>query len=189
MDQSWFLFLNRVPASVPAIGAIAVAVFKYGPVFYAAVLVWLWARGMGTTEAMQARRRRLLLAVLAAALSLAVNLVFNAAIPRPFLVLPAHVLGGPPPHDPSFPSDHAAFSAAIATTLLLGGMAGWGAAGLLGSFVLGASRIIVGVHFPSDVHGGFVVGAACGAAVSAAEDRLRPALDLLLGVARRLRLA
>jgi hypothetical protein len=84
MDQAWFLFLNGLPASVPALGTIAVIFSKYGPVCYAALLAWLWWR------------RRLLLAVVAATLSLAVNVGLNIAVPRPrpFLVIPAHALGG-----------------------------------------------------------------------------------------------
>jgi len=188
MDQVWFLFLNGLPANAPTIGTIAVALSKYGPVCYAAMLVWLWWRG---TAASDMRRRILLLAVLAGTLSLVANFGLNLAVPRPrpFLVLPAHVLAGTPAHDPSFPSDHAAFTSAIGITLLLGGMVKWGAAGLLGAFAIGTSRVIVGVHYPSDVLGGVLVGAVCGAVTFQAQRPLRPALDLLLGAARRLRLA
>lgn len=187
MDQAWFLFLNELPASVPALGTIAVALSKYGPVCYAAMLGWLWWRGTGPSDA---RRRTLLLAVLAATLALVANFGLNLAVPRPrpFLVLPVHLLGVPP-RDPSFPSDHAAFASAIAITLLLGGIDKWGLAGLLGAFAMGASRVIVGVHYPSDVVGGVLVGAICGAVSLQAQRPLRPALDFILGAARRLRLA
>lgn len=188
MDQAWFLFLNGLPASVPALGATAVALSKYGPACYAAMLVWLWWRG---TAASDVRRRILLLAVLAGTLALLVNVGLNVVVPRPrpFLVLPAHLLGGAPPHDPSFPSDHAAFTSAIATTLLLGGIGRWGVAGLFGAFAVGTSRVISGVHYPSDVLGGVLVGAVCGAVSLQAQRPLRPALDFILGIARRLRLA
>lgn len=188
MDQAWFLFLNGLPASAPAVGTLAVVFSTYGPVCYAAILAWLWWRGAAAPDA---RRRLLLLAVVAGFLSLLVNVGLNLAIPRPrpFLVLPAHILVGSPPHDPSFPSDHAAFTSAIAFTLLLGGMVRWGAVALLGAFAVGASRVIVGVHYPSDVMGGALVGAVCGAVGLQAERPLRPILDLVLAVARRLRLA
>jgi membrane-associated phospholipid phosphatase len=126
MDQTWFLFLNGLPARLPALGTIAVAVATHGIVSYVAVLIWLWWRGTPS----DARRRTLLLSVLAGTLSLVANVGLNLAAPRPrpFLVLPAQVLLRAP-HDPSFPSDHAAFTSAIAITWLLAGMRGWGLAG------------------------------------------------------------
>jgi undecaprenyl-diphosphatase len=131
------------------------------------------------------------MALLAAGLALAVNTAFNWAVPRPrpFLVLPVHVLGGAPPQDPSFRSDHAPLSAAVGMALLLGGMVRWGVAGFVGAVVLGLSRVVVGVHYPSDVVGGLLVGAVCGLAVMRAEGRLRRTLDLILRAGRRLRLA
>jgi undecaprenyl-diphosphatase len=188
MDRAWFLFLNGLPVSMPAIGTIAVIFSKYGPVCYAAILAWLWWRG---TAGSDGRRRTLLLAVLAGTLSLLVNVGLNAAVPRPrpFLVLPAHVLGGSPPHDPSFPSDHAAFTTAIAVTLLLVKTTGWGVAGVLGACAIGTSRVIVGVHYPSDIVGGVLVGTICAALALALERPLDPILRRLLGIARRWHLA
>ena len=186
MDQAWFLFLNGLPASVPALGAIAVALSKYGLACYAAMLIWLWWRG----TPFDVPRRTLLLSVLAGTLSLVANFGLNLAVPRPrpFLVLPAHVLVGAP-HDPSFPSDHAAFTSAIAGTLLLARTAGWGAVGLLGAFAIGISRVIVGVHYPSDIAGGVIVGTICAALALALERPLDPVLRRLLGIARQWHLA
>jgi len=188
MDRAWFLVLNGLSVSAPAVGTIAVIVSNYGPVCYAAILAWLWWRG---SVAADARRRTLLLAVLAGTLSHLVNYGLNIAVPqpRPFLVLPAHVLVGSPPHDPSFPSDHAAFTSAIAVTLLLARMAGWGAVGLLGAFAIGTSRVIVGVHYPSDIVGGVIVGTMCAALALALERPLDPVLRRLLGIARQWHLA
>ena len=81
--------------------------------------------------------------------------------PRPFEVLPdlhqllTHSPGG------SFPSGHAAFSFAIAavvgryypkTSILFYGAA----------FSLSFSRVVVGIHWPSDIVGGAVIGIAVG---------------------------
>lgn len=188
MDRAWFLFLNGLPATVPGLGAIAVLVARDTVALYGVLLLWLWWRGSRQPER---GRQVLLLAALAALLSLGINLILNAVMPRPrpFMVLPAHVLVASPPHDASFPSDHAAVTASIAVTLFLGGEPGWGGLGLLGAVLVGVARVIVGLHYPSDVLGGWLVGTACAAAVIRAEGPLRPATRRLVEVARRLRLA
>ncbi len=188
MDRAWFLYLNGLPAGAPALGTLAVLASQYGIALYPVLLLGLWWRGPGAPER---RRRVLLLAVLAALLALGVNAALNVVLPRPrpFLVLPAHVLVASPPHDPSFPSDHAALTSAIATTLLWGVGAGWGVLGLLGAVIIGASRVIVGIHYPSDIVGGLLVGVACAGIALRVEVPLRPVLDFALGIARRFRLA
>ncbi len=188
MDQAWFLYLNGLPVSAPVLGTLAVLVSKYGIVLYPLLMLGLWWRGSGESER---RRGVLLLSVLAVVLALGVNAVLNGIFPRPrsFLVLPVHVLVTPPPHDSSFPSDHAAVASAIAVTLLCGVGAGWGVLGLLGALVIGASRVIVGVHYPSDILGGVLVGAVCAGIALRAEAPLRPVVTFVLGIARRLRLA
>lgn len=63
-----------------------------------------------------------------------------------------------------FPSNHAANGAAVATTafLLVGTKVGLFVSGVV--FLVGLSRIILGVHFPSDILGGFIFGAIWAAA-------------------------
>ncbi len=129
--------------------------------------------------------------MLAAVLALGINALLNVVLPRPrpFLVLPVHVLVTSRPQDSSFPSDHAASASAIAATLLLGTEARWGVLGLLGALVIGASRVIAGVHYPSDILGGVLVGAMCAGFALRAEAPLRPVLNFALETARQLRLA
>jgi undecaprenyl-diphosphatase len=188
MDQAWFLYLNGLPVRALELGTLALVVSTYGIALCPLFLLGLWWRGSGEPER---RRRVLLLSVLAAVLALGVNAVLNTFLPRPrpFLVLPAHVLVTSPPHDSSFPSDHAAVASAIAVTLLFGAEPGWGVLGLLGALVVGASRVIVGVHYPSDILGGVLVGAVCAGIALRTAAPLRPVLNYLLGVARRLGLA
>lgn len=79
------------------------------------------------------------------------------------------------PHDPSFPSGHAAGAFAFAAFLAFQlvwhpkrSLRHWLFAAAL--FVLAAgialSRVVLGVHFPSDVTAGAVIGAIIGAVVS-----------------------
>jgi len=179
--------MNGLPARAPALGTAAVLVAIYGIGLYPLLLLGLWWRGAGEPDA---RRRVLLLSVLAAGLALGVNAALDVLLPlpRPFLVLPTHLLLTSPPRDPSFPSDHAAVACAVGVALR-GVAAGWARLGLFGMVIIGASRVVVGVHYPSDILGGMVVGAACAGIALRAEAPLRPALNFALGVARGVRLA
>jgi undecaprenyl-diphosphatase len=77
---------------------------------------------------------------------------------RPFTAHEAstHLLSAPSP-DPSFPSDHAAAAFAIGFAVLAfsrrGGILFLGAA-----LLIGISRVALGLHYPSDVLAGVVVG-------------------------------
>ena len=80
--------------------------------------------------------------------------------PRPFITHAVTQLISHPP-DSSFPSDHTAlaFSLVVALWPVLGGAQWfWLAWGVL----IGLARVFVGVHFPTDVLGGAILGAAWG---------------------------
>ncbi len=109
------------------------------------------------------------LLVVAAAASALLTLLFKALVGRPrpafSMVDPSFV--DPIPHTLSFPSGHAAFA------MLLGGIliylvwryresrwARWGISLALAVAILavGVSRVYLGVHWPSDVLGGYLYG-------------------------------
>ena len=75
--------------------------------------------------------------------------------PRPFMVYDFTPLIYD--FNSSFPSGHAAFFFALAAAISLFHKK-WGVAYFLGSFIIVLSRIIAGVHWPSDILGGIVVG-------------------------------
>lgn len=66
------------------------------------------------------------------------------------------------PRTTSFPSGHAASAAAFATGVALE-KPSLAAPVIIAAAAVGASRVVTGVHYPSDVLAGFTIGAAAGA--------------------------
>ena len=92
------------------------------------------------------------------------NVVFKglAGRARPAMrVPPARQLTHGRPHSTSFPSGHAASAAAFATGTALELPALAVPVGALAAAV-GASRVVTGVHYPSDVLAGFAIGVGAG---------------------------
>jgi undecaprenyl-diphosphatase len=78
---------------------------------------------------------------------------------RPFVAHPSEtLLLAAPSHEPSFPSDHAVAAFAIAFSVLLLGGRRTGVLFLVGATAVGLTRVFVGLHYPSDVAGGALVG-------------------------------
>ena len=76
--------------------------------------------------------------------------------PRPFLVLPVHQLLTE--NSWSFPSGHATFFFAMATAIYLYNKR-WGAVFFIMAILITVSRVIAGIHYPSDIIGGALIGA------------------------------
>lgn len=76
------------------------------------------------------------------------------------------------PDTASFPSGHATTAAAAATALALL-VPRWRVPAVTLALLVGASRVLLGVHFIGDVLAGFALGAAIGALVVIAARRLR----------------
>lgn len=105
-------------------------------------------------------RRAAVAATLSAGLALAVGGVIAAIVDRarPFVADPGQVhLFISHSADASFPSDHATASFAIAIAIFLRHR-GWGVLALIAAAVLSVGRVAVGVHYPSDVLAGAVLG-------------------------------
>ena len=89
---------------------------------------------------------------------LACNVVLKPLIDRtrPYYVLDYTPLI-PPVGDPSFPSGHTSASFAAATAIYAINKK-WGIAAYACAAVMGFSRLYLGVHFPTDVLAGALVG-------------------------------
>ena len=74
---------------------------------------------------------------------------------RPFVTYQAHqLLSG---NEWSFPSGHSAFFFAMATAIYLYNKK-WGIGFFLVAILMNISRVIAGVHYPSDIIGGAIIG-------------------------------
>jgi undecaprenyl-diphosphatase len=124
-------------------------------------LAWRWARerpGGGAPGAVAA--------VLWAGLAAGLGLVFNVAVralverPRPFVTYPGrlHLLMDHSANG-SFASDHATFTMAVAVGLLLVHRK-WGLVAVVIAVFEGFLRVFMGVHYPSDILGGYALASA-----------------------------
>jgi undecaprenyl-diphosphatase len=114
--------------------------------------VGLWLTGRGW------RREVALRACLVTLLAFVANGLIGLAWPhpRPFVIGLGHLFIPHAP-TPSFPSDHVTAFAAVALTLLAGGLRRWGVAVVVAGLAVAWARVFVGVHFPLDMLGAVVV--------------------------------
>lgn len=102
--------------------------------------------------------------------------------PRPFASHPSAHVWGSRSHDPSFPSDHASASFAIAFAILAFDRIA-GVIFLAAAVVISVGRVFIGAHYPADIGAGLLVGVASALIVV----RLaRPALLQLVRLVERL---
>jgi len=74
---------------------------------------------------------------------------------RPFLAYQLHTLISE--NEWSFPSGHSTFFFAMATAIYLYNKK-WGIGFFIAALLMNISRIVAGVHYPSDILGGMIVG-------------------------------
>ena len=125
---------------------------------YAVATITLWF--LARPFADRTWKRACVSGLAAAAVAMAANQVISHLWdrPRPFTAHAAltHLLSAPSP-DPSFPSDHAAVAVAIAFGVLAFSRRA-GFAFLAAAALIGLSRIALGMHYPSDVLAGTLIG-------------------------------
>jgi undecaprenyl-diphosphatase len=105
-------------------------------------------------------RRAAVAAGLSAGLGLAIAQVIARLVdrPRPFVAHPAAVhLFSRHAADPGFPSDHTTAAFAIGAALVLRHRV-WGTVVLVAAALLAVGRVGMGVHYPTDVLAGAVLG-------------------------------
>lgn len=146
----------------------------------ATVALWLLARPGGERKWKLAASSGLAAAGLALLVNQLIAQVWHR--PRPFASHPSAHVWGNRSHDPSFPSDHASASFAIAFAVIAFDRLA-GALFMAAAVVISVGRVFIGAHYPADVTAGLLVGCACGLIVA----RLaRPILTPLVRVVERL---
>lgn len=155
MDALVFTAIHGGSAATANAVLIATLIAKlliYGlPVHMAAL--WLWGDDN--------RRQTALMLLLALVCGLAASHLIGLGFyrPRPFLA----GLGEPLMHhrpNAAFPSNHALVFSAYASTLLLLRSYRLAAGVFTVGILVGLARIYLGVHYPGDILGGFLLGAA-----------------------------
>ena len=206
-DLRLFNWINGFGGHVPALDRLVsgLADDYFMIIAMCLVLVGLW---FGTREA--AARERNQIAVLKAMASLGIasgfvawanvifvvgnkspgtfiHEIFNRA--RPFVQLgPTVVHGFYQPTDPSFPSNLAAVVFGLALAIWLMNKR-WGTLLLGMAFVACFARVYVGIHYPSDILGGFAFAVAGVAAAYFLFWALSPLVQLIKWVLKALYLA
>lgn len=155
LDTQLFFFLNAVAGWSPLSDAVVV--------FFAAYLSYVIPCILLLFVLVSAYPRRekieiLLVAAVSATIARygvteLVRLVYHR--PRPFLVSPVHQLLTS--NEWSFPSGHAAVFFALATVVYLYHKK-WGIFFFIAAVLMTTSRVIAGIHYPSDILGGALVG-------------------------------
>jgi undecaprenyl-diphosphatase len=138
-------------------------------VFFSAIgnagAVWLLAAA-ALSARRKTRARGVTLLVCLALCALVNNLILKRLLarPRPFDVLPWLTTLIARPADFSFPSGHAAAGFAAAYALARGFSRRVSLPAYVLAALIAVSRVWVGVHYPSDILAGAIVGTLCGVA-------------------------
>lgn len=160
MDHSLLHTLNALLVHHDDVEDPVVAYVNAAEALFAGMLVLAFVFVGGHTR--RATQRAVVAAGLSAGVALALAQVVSRLVerPRPFVADPGAVhLFAQHAADASFPSDHATAAFAIGVALLLRQRA-WGVVVLVGATVLAVGRVAMGVHYPSDVLAGALLGAA-----------------------------
>jgi undecaprenyl-diphosphatase len=192
MSADWTLFklLNGLAGRSPALDTVIRMLMNDYALTTALVLFLfgLWFSG-GSRQVRERNQKGVLLAVvsmLVGNLSVkALNLLFYR--PRPFADHTVRLLFYRP-SDSSFPSNATAVGFSLATAVWFWNRrAGWAMYAL--AILLGLSRICGGVHYPSDILGGILLGACAAYLVVKRAPLLSGGCGVIIGHMQRLLLA
>lgn len=185
LDLWLFHALNGIAGRTDAVDAVFIFGAKYLIYVMAALLAAYVAVSWKTTH-FEGRVENFVCACLAAALGFAAEYLigFLWFRPRPFVALTGVVkLIEKSALEKSFPSGHATVSFAIAFAIFLRNKR-WGWALIALAAFVSVSRVVVGVHYPSDILGGAVLGYLVALAAAPVKKALEPYLDLF-GIFRK----
>lgn len=146
--------------------------------WYAGASQLLFAIALLALLALPRTRSVAIVAAIATPAALLVAATVSALLPRarPFVSHPGLHTFVAHAADPGFPSDHAAASFAIATAMILGSRRIGGVL-LAAAALLAVSRVAIGVHYPSDVLAGAMIGVLAALAAAWVWGRVGPQFE------------
>jgi membrane-associated phospholipid phosphatase len=184
LDISIYRALNDFIGWSPILDRIVIHAYGLGGPFFMGIvgLLWFWP-----DKDAPRRRETILILILVVALSLVLNRVLSTCLP--FRSRPIYSLGANSPtvlwrtdleNWSSFPSDHATYFFAIAASFWF--ISRWSGLffGLFAAFDA-VARVMLGVHYPSDIIVGALIGIATSVAINRESVRkliARPTLEL-----------
>lgn len=152
MDLQIFSLINNLAAKFPILDRVGVFFAQSGIfLLIAGVFILVLKKG----------KQALIYLILALALTLLADKILNFVFPtpRPFIIDESVNLLISPPSNPSFPSTHTAAATAFAAIIFYFSKI-LGVVAVIFAIFVGISRIFVGVHYPSDVLAGIILGLA-----------------------------
>jgi len=157
-DANIIIWLNHL-TDWPLVRSVALWMSVYGLLLYVVVAIWCWYHPSNKQDRWQLQQT-----VVLAILGVMVTIVFEQIISglffraRPFAVIDTLTAYNVFVDSTSFPSLHTAMAAAFAGAWLWTGRQKTGGWLLLWALLIGLSRVMAGVHYPTDVIGGVASG-------------------------------
>lgn len=157
LDTQLFYFFNNLAGQSPFFDAVVV----FFAFYLAYILIALFLALLLISQ--YSRREKLQIFFITAVSTIIARFGITEIIrffyhrPRPFLDLPVHQLLTESSW--SFPSGHATFFFALATVVYLYNKK-WGTVFFIATLFMTVSRVVAGVHYPSDIIGGALIGVA-----------------------------
>ncbi len=158
IDYQLFESINQFAGKNTIFDQIVLLFSNYGPILFVMVFVWLWFSKSGNQND---NRKIVLFALTIAVITIGIDKIIEMSYfrPRPYVDHVVTLLVERSNLDPSFPSNHAAGSFALAFALF------WkrrkaGSILLILACFMALSRIFIGVHYPMDVLAGAMIALA-----------------------------
>ena len=180
-DEVWFRRINDLVLN-PVLAKVFFALALYGIAVYLAIIVYYWYNPANKKNS-YFHKRSMVLASLAVLLTIVFENIFDLffARSRPNIIYDGIISFDVLVDSASFPSLHVAVAFAFSVMLLLLGYKKVGSLALLLALAIGFSRIASGVHYPTDILGGIILGSLSACLVFSEANWLRkylPTKDL-----------